>query len=302
MAARVSVLGHPRGQVADKLEGLFGGLDRPEDGLLNPEQRESQLILGELEYFLAPPVLKLTPCLQQLAQLRIVRRDLTRELPPGLEVVAASGRVQEEAAGEGADLLARSIIQPLKLPALLSDLDSAALGKHPDLAQPLASFAQGLGCHPFARGMLSLRQRPLGVGQLFPEPLLALVLGLEPRQRIGLLSSARLRQGLDRLSQELPCPGSPDVSGEDKKQLRVPIERLRELYERLGSGPLDLARLDPADLRSREAAPPRQPPHREARARARLFGHPGHGHLGQCLFLILHRGPSLAGSVPSVKC
>ena len=98
------------GQVADDLECLFGGLDRPEDGLLNPEQRESQLILGELEYFLAPLVLKLTPCLEQLAQLRIVRRDLTRELPPGLEVVAASGRVQEEAAGEGADLLARSII------------------------------------------------------------------------------------------------------------------------------------------------------------------------------------------------
>ena len=35
-----------------------GGPDRPEDGLLNPEQRESQLILGELEYFLAPLVLK----------------------------------------------------------------------------------------------------------------------------------------------------------------------------------------------------------------------------------------------------
>ena len=84
--------------------------DRPEDGLLNPEQRESQLILGELEYFLAPFVLKLTPCLQQLAQLRIVRRDLTRELPPGLEVVAASGRVQEEVAGEATDLLALSII------------------------------------------------------------------------------------------------------------------------------------------------------------------------------------------------
>ena len=110
MSPRPSVLGRPGGHVADDLECLFGGLDRPEDGLLNPEQRESQLILGELEYFLAPLVLKLTPCLQQLAQLRIVRRDLTRELPPGLEVVAASGRVQEEAAGEGADLLALSII------------------------------------------------------------------------------------------------------------------------------------------------------------------------------------------------
>src|SRR5712692_3995064 len=110
MAARVSVLGRPGGQVADGLEGLFGGLDRPEDGLLNPEQRESHLILGELEYFLAPLVLKLTPCLQQLAQLRIVRRDLTRELSPGLEVVATSGGVQEEAAGESADLLAPSMI------------------------------------------------------------------------------------------------------------------------------------------------------------------------------------------------
>lgn len=108
--AWVSVLGRPGGQVADKLEGLFGGLDRPEDRLLNPEQRESQLILGELEYFLAPLVLKLTPRLEQLAQLRIVRRDLTRELPPSLEVVAASSRVQEQVAGEGADLLAWSII------------------------------------------------------------------------------------------------------------------------------------------------------------------------------------------------
>ena len=66
--------------------------------------------MGELEDFLAPPVLKLTPGVEQLAQLRIVRRDLTRELLPSLEVVAPSRRVQEEAAGEGADLLARSII------------------------------------------------------------------------------------------------------------------------------------------------------------------------------------------------
>ena len=121
--AAVSVLGRPGGQVADDFEGLFGGLDRPEDGLLNPEQRESQLILGEVEYLLAPLVLKLTPRLEQLAQLRIIRRDLTRELPPCLEVVDAS-RVQEEAASEGTDLLARSIIELLKLPALLSDLDA----------------------------------------------------------------------------------------------------------------------------------------------------------------------------------
>jgi hypothetical protein len=309
MAARVSVLGRPGGQVADELEGLFGGLDRPEDGLLNPEQRESQLIPGELEYFLAPLVLKLTPCLQQLAQLRIVRRDLTRELPPGLEVVAARAGVQEEAAGEGADLLALRIIEPLKLPALLSDFDSAALGKHPELAQPLVSLGQALcsfGVRRLEASLVqvppSLCQRPLGLGELFPEPMLALILGLESRQCIGLFGSAWLGQGLDRLSEKLPCPGSPDVSGEDKKKLRVPIEGLGEPYERLSSGLLDLARLDPADLRSREAASPRQPPHGEARAHARLFGHPGHGHFGQRLFLVLHRVPSLAGSVPSVKC
>jgi len=150
MAAQLSVLGRPGGQAAHELEGLFGGLDRPEDGLLDPEQRESQLILGELEYFPAPLVLKLPPCLEQLTQLWISRRDLTRELPPRLEVVAASRRVQEELAGEGADLLARGIIEPLKLPALLSDLDSASLGTHPDFAQPLLSFAQRCGCHPFA--------------------------------------------------------------------------------------------------------------------------------------------------------
>ena len=79
-------------------------------GPSQPEAARGQLILGEFEYFLAPLVLKLSPCLEQLAQLRIVRRDLTRELPPGLEVVAASGRVQEEAAGEDAGLLAASII------------------------------------------------------------------------------------------------------------------------------------------------------------------------------------------------
>ena len=164
------------------------------------------------------------------------------------------------------------------------------MGKHPDLAQPLVSFARRLGCHPLARGTLSLCQRPLGLGELFPEPLLALILGLESRECIGVLSSARLGQGLDRLSQELSCPGSPDVSGENKKELRVPIEGFGELYERLSNGPLDLARLDPADLRSREAAPPRQPPHRKTRAHARLFGHLGHSHLGQRL----HQDPSLA--------
>ena len=239
---------------------------------------------------------------QQLAQLRIVRRDLTRELPPRLEVVAASGRVQEEAAGEGADLLARSIIQLLKLPALLSDLDSAALGKHPDFAQPLVSFAQRLGCHPFAGLVqipLSLCQRPLSVGELFPEPMLALILGLEPRECIGVLSSARLGQRLDRLAQELPRPGPPDMSSEDKKQLRVPIERLGELYQRLSNGPLDLARLDPADLRSREAAPPRQPPHREPRTHTRLSDHLGHRHVPASVHL---QRPSLAACVPSVKC
>jgi hypothetical protein len=193
MSAGPSVLGRPGGRhVADDLECLFGGLDRPEDGLLNLEQRESQLILGELEHLLAPLVLKLAPCLEQLAQLRIIRRDLTRELLPGLEVVATSGRVQEEAAGEGANLPARSIIKLLKLPALLSDFDSAALGKSPDFAQPLVRFAQGLGCHLFAglvQVLLNLCQRPLGVGELFPEPMLPLILGLESRKGIGVLSS-----------------------------------------------------------------------------------------------------------------
>jgi len=300
MAARVSVRGRPGGQVVDELEGLFGGLDRPEDGLLYPEQRESQLILGELEYFLASLVLKLTPCPEQLAQLRVIRRDLTRELPPSLEVVAASSRVQEKVASESAELHARSIISLLKQPALLSDLGSVALGKQPDLAHPLVRCAQRLGCHPFASLVqvpLSLCQRPLSVGQLVPEPMLALTLGLEPRKRIGVLSSARLGQRLDRLSQELPGSGSPDMSGENKKQLRVPIERLSELHKRLGDGPLDLARLDPADLRSREAAPPSQPPHREARTHARPSRHLGHR-----LYLVLHRDPSLAASVPSVKC
>src|SRR6266540_2780211 len=297
--AAVSVLGRPGGRVADELEGLFGGLDGPEDRLLNPEQRESQLIPGEVEHLLAPLVLKLPPCLEQLAQLRIIRRDLSRELPPRLEVVSASRRLQEEATGEGAELLARSVIEPLKPPALLNDLDRAALGTHPDLAQPRLSFAQRLGRHPFA-GLVqvppSLCQRRLGVGQLFPQPTFALTLGLEPCERIGVLNAARLGHRLDRLSQQLPGPGSADMSGENKKQLRVPVERLGELYERLGNGPLDLARLDPADLRSREAAPPRQPPHRKARTHARLSRHLGHS-----LHLVSHRDPSLAASVPSVK-
>jgi hypothetical protein len=76
------------------------------------------------------------------------------------------------------------------------------------------------------------------------------------------------------------------MSGEDKEQLRVPVERLGELYERLGNGPLDLARLDPADLRSREAAPPRQRSHREARMQARLSRHLGHR-----LYLVFHHDP-----------
>jgi hypothetical protein len=66
------------------------------------------------------------------------------------------------------------------------------------------------------------------------------------------------------------------MSGENQKQLRVPIERLGELDERLRSRPLDLARLDPADLRSRQAAPPRQPPHRQARTHTRFPRHLGH--------------------------
>jgi hypothetical protein len=178
------------------------------------------------------------------------------------------------------------------------------LGKHPEFAQPLLSFGQAL-CSLATRYLeaglvqilLSLCRHPLGVGQLFPEPMLALILGLEPRECIALFSSAWLGQGLDRLSQELPCPCTPDVSGEDKKELRVPIECFGEPYEGLSSGPLYLARLDPADLRSREATPPRQPPHREARTQACLFGH-----LGQRPFLVLHRDPSLAACVPSVKC
>ena len=297
--AAVSVLGAAGGQVADELEGLFGGLHRREDRLLNSQQRESQLILGELEYFLAPLVLELTPRAEQLAQLRIIRRDLTRELPPSLEVIAAGSRVQEEAAGEGADLLARSIIELLELSALLSDLDGVAPGKHPVLARPLASRAQRLDCRPFAGPIqvpLSLRQRPLSAGQLFPQPTLALTLGLEPRKRSGMLSPAQLGQRLDRLSQKLPCPGSPDMTGEDKKQLRVPIERLGQPYQRLGNRPLDLARLDPAHLRRREAAPPRQPPHRKTRTHTRLSRHLGHR-----LHLVSHRNPSLAASVPSVK-
>jgi hypothetical protein len=127
--------------------------------------------------------------------------------------------------------------------------------------------------------------------------MLALILGLESRECIGLFGSAWLGQGLDRLSEELPRPGSPDVSGEDKKQLRVAIKGLGEPYERLSSGPLDLARLDPADLRRREAAPPRQRSHGETRAHARLSGYLGHSHLDQRL----HRGQSLVDAVPSVK-
>jgi hypothetical protein len=55
------------------------------------------------------------------------------------------------------------------------------------------------------------------------------------------------------------------MPGENEKKLRVAVECLGELHQRLGDGPLDLARLDPADLRGREAAPPRQPPAFELR-------------------------------------
>src|SRR5439155_21690433 len=121
------------------------------------------------------------------------------------------------------------------------------------------------------------------------EPTLAIILTLESRERIGVLTSALLEQGLDRLAEQLPRPRSPDVSGENKQQLRVPIERLRELYQRLRNRPLDLARLDPTDLRSREAAPPRQPPHRETRTHPRLFDHLGHRHPGpRPPVLVLH--------------
>jgi len=245
-------------------------------------------------------VLKLTPRLQQLAQLRIVRRDLTRELPPGLEVVAANSRVQEQTAGQGADLLALSIIELLKLPTLLSDLDRAPLAKHPDLAQPPLNSAHGLSSFlvcclqaRLAQVLLSLRQRPLGLSQLFPEPILARILALEVRECTGVLSPARLGQRPDRPSQQLPRPGAPDVSSEHKQKLRVPIESLGKLYQRLSSGPLDLARLDPADLRSRQTAPPRQPPHRDTRPHARLPGQPGHRHLSQRPLLILHHDPQL---------
>ena len=57
-------------------------------------------------------------------------------------------------------------------------------------------------------------------------------------------------------------PSSLNMPRENKKQLRIPTEGLRESYKRLSNGSFDLARLDPADLRSREAAPPRQLPHR----------------------------------------
>jgi hypothetical protein len=91
----------------------------------------------------------------------------------------------------------------------------------------LPAFAQRLGCHPRAleAGLvqipLSLRQRPLGLGELFPQPTLALILGLESRERISLISSARLGQGLDRLTQQLPRPGSPE-DGCSRRPLHPP--------------------------------------------------------------------------------
>ena len=111
-----------------------------------------------------------------------------------------------------------------------------------------------------------------------------------------MLSPARLGQGLERLSQQPPRPRPRDVPGENQKQLRVPIEGFGELHERLSSRPLDLARLNPTDLRSRETTPPRQPPHRQTRTHARLPDHPGQRR--QSLF---HRGASLAPAAPSIK-
>jgi hypothetical protein len=195
MAARVSVLGRSGGQVADGLECLFGRLHRPEDGLLDPKQRERQLVLGEVEDFLAPLVVELAPRLEQLAQLGIVGRDLARELPPCLEVVAGGRGVEEETAGEGAQILARGVIELLELAALLSDLDGAASDTRAGLAQALLRCPRRRGCHPLAglvQVLLSLSQCRLGVGQLFPQPPLALGLGLEPRERIGVFSSGRL--------------------------------------------------------------------------------------------------------------
>ena len=107
------------------------------------------------------------------------------------------------------------------------------MGKDPDLAQALVPFTQRPDHQPLVQILRSLCQRPLGLREFFPEPTLALILGLESRQCIGLLSSARLGQSLDRLAQELPCPGSPDVSGEDKKQLHVPIEGFGEPLSRV---------------------------------------------------------------------
>jgi hypothetical protein len=72
------------------------------------------------------------------------------------------------------------------------------LGKHPGLAQPLAGFAQRLGCHPLAleagliQILLSFCQRLLSLGELIPEATLALILGLEARECISVLSPARL--------------------------------------------------------------------------------------------------------------
>jgi hypothetical protein len=66
------------------------------------------------------------------------------------------------------------------------------LGKHPEFARPFLSVAQRLGCHPFAGLVQIPLSHCLSVGKLFPEPLLALILGLKSRERIGALSSARL--------------------------------------------------------------------------------------------------------------
>ena len=105
------------------------------------------------------------------------------------------------------------------------------MGKYPDLAQPLVGFAQRLGSRPLVleaglvQLLLSLGQRPLSLGELVPEPLYALILGLEPRECIGVLGPAGSGRASITYAQELPRPGSSDVSGENEKQVGVPNPR-----------------------------------------------------------------------------
>ena len=127
--AALSVLGRRGGKVGGELDGLFGGLDRPEDRLLNPEQRESQLILGEVEYFLAPLVLKLTPRLEQLAQLRIIAREAEHPVRGAVfmgmgepllnyENVIRAARIMSDPAGPAIAAKAISISTAGVLPAI----------------------------------------------------------------------------------------------------------------------------------------------------------------------------------------